>query len=64
MAESARTDSKKARAPRLLRMHFRVDGRPKEALTPAAAGAARRRGKHTYLCPICGATHAGGGDDG
>jgi hypothetical protein len=42
----------------LHRMHFREDGQPKQRLGKKAAAIVRRRGWMTYLCPICGGTHA------
>ena len=40
------------------RMHFRADGAPKKAVSPAGARRLRAAGWHSYLCPICGKTHA------
>lgn len=45
--------------PSLRRMHLRKDGTPKVSLSPRRAAAARKSGLRTYLCPICGHTHAG-----
>jgi hypothetical protein len=39
-------------------MHFKEDGEPKKKLSVGAATAARRDGFQTYLCALCGGTHA------
>lgn len=46
--------------PSIRRMHFNEDGTPKKALNKGEAAHLRRKGKRTFLCPLCGACHAGG----
>lgn len=46
------------KAPTVRRMHFREDGEPKQPLAPKEAARPPRRGLRTYLCPLCGETHA------
>lgn len=39
-------------------MHYKGDGSPKKPVGVAAAKRMRAEGWDTYLCPICGKTHA------
>lgn len=47
------------RTPSIVRMHTKRDGTAKKKLNQAQAARARADGLYTYLCPICGGTHAG-----
>lgn len=49
---------KRPAAPSLHRMHYTRDGIPKKPVGRAAAERMRAEGWHTYLCPVCGKTHA------
>lgn len=41
------------------RKHFTKDGTPKKNLSARQAANCRHDGLDTYLCPLCGNTHAG-----
>lgn len=42
----------------LRRMHFTKTGEVKRAISYKRAEELRAKGMHTYLCPVCGKTHA------